>query len=267
MKTPTRRLTFALTALLALLAWSPDASAVVLTDLNSRVDIDQNSQAGAYNWVVDGTDMLYQQWFWYRIGSTGPEHSIDTISAPVVNQLDPATVRIGYAGGGVAIDLLYSLFGGAAGSTQSDLGEQIRIRNTGTNAISFHFFQYSDFDLCDIGGDTVNVESGSRVVQADGTCSLTETVVLPAANLWEANVYSSTLTSLNNATATTLNGNSVFGPGDATWAYQWDLNLGAGDSFLISKNKSIQPIPEPGTLTLIGIGAGLAGLARRRRKA
>src|SRR5690349_15691734 len=57
-----------------------EAAPVTLSDQNTLVEIDPNSQAGQYTWRVDGTDNLFQRWFWYRIGNFGPEQSIDTIS-------------------------------------------------------------------------------------------------------------------------------------------------------------------------------------------
>src|SRR5208337_545666 len=55
-----------------------------LSSGNSSVSIDLGSQAGMYNWTVDGQNQLNQQWFWYRVGSSGPEASIDTIGMPTV---------------------------------------------------------------------------------------------------------------------------------------------------------------------------------------
>ena len=56
-----------------------------------------------------------------------------------------------------------------------------------------------------------------------------------------------------------------FGPGDATFAYQWVVNINPGDAFLMSKDK-VLAVPEP----VSGIAfAGLAAIAvfRRRKKA
>lgn len=270
MKIDSRRLGMALLAIAGAMIWAPSVGAVpvTLTDGNSIVNIEPTTQAGAYNWFVDGRDMLFQQWFWYRIGDTGGEHSINTLGAPTVTPfLGTRGVDVVYQGAGLTVEANYLLTGGSPGSTRSDLGEILRLTNTGTTAINLHFFQYSDFDLCDIGGDSVNVVNGNLVHQSDGSCSLSETVVAPGANLWQVGAYPGLLNLLNDGSPTTLNGLSSFGPGDATWAYEWNATLGAGDSFLISKNKSIQPIPEPATLTLVGIGAGLVGLARKRRKA
>ncbi len=50
------------------------AAPITLVDHNSSVTIDPDSQAGMHDWVVDGVDHLFQQWFWYRIGSN-PEAS------------------------------------------------------------------------------------------------------------------------------------------------------------------------------------------------
>src|SRR4051812_49301756 len=63
-----------------------DASTLVsLVDGNSTVDICvagcASDQHGAINWLVDGTDYLYQEWFWYRadgsVSFDGNTHELD----------------------------------------------------------------------------------------------------------------------------------------------------------------------------------------------
>jgi hypothetical protein len=56
------------------------------------------------------------------------------------------------------------------------------------------------------------------------------------------------------------------GPGDVTWAYQWDFTLGNGQSFIISKDKNMMELPEP--VTMAGLFLGIGCLARyvRNRK-
>ena len=65
-------------------ALSPPASATVVTlsDGNSSVAVSPDTQAGMYNWTINGVNILYQQWFWYRVGDSGPEKSIDTLGTP-----------------------------------------------------------------------------------------------------------------------------------------------------------------------------------------
>jgi hypothetical protein len=45
---------------------------------------------------------------------------------------------------------------------------------------------------------------------------------------------------------------------------QWDRNIAARGTFLMSKNKRIEVVPEPATLAALGLG--FAALLRRRRK-
>src|SRR4051812_24342964 len=69
-------------ALLVVLAgWASPAHAslITLADNNSSVDFDTQTQAGAYNWNIDGQDVLKKQWFWFRVGNVAPEQSIDAI--------------------------------------------------------------------------------------------------------------------------------------------------------------------------------------------
>ena len=48
------------------------ATAITLTSGNSSADINTSTSSGMYNWIIDGTDNLFQQWFWYRVGAQRP---------------------------------------------------------------------------------------------------------------------------------------------------------------------------------------------------
>ena len=242
---------------------------VTLTDLNSTVTIDPDSQSGAYNWTVGGVDQLFQQWFWYRLGATGGESSINTISSATVNQ----TTRIAditYANTLLTVQITYTLTGGTTGSGTSDLAETIRIINNSSTSLDLHFFQYSDFDLNGtIGGDTVQISAAHNTVdQTKGISTLSETVVGPTPNHWEVGTFPSTRDKLNSGTPTTLDDSvGPLGPTDATWALEWDQTIDPGGAFIISKDKRIAPIPLPPSALLLGSGlVGLVGFGIRRRQ-
>ena len=248
------------------------ADLIDLYDVNSEANFDTLSQSGMSNWLVDGVDHLFQQWFWYRTGAMGSESSLDTLAQlgifatdtnPFTDPRDD-TLAVLYGGSGYTVELLYTLRGGALGSNVSDVTEQIIITNTGTSALEFHFFQYADFDIGGTSlGDTAWIQGGNTAVQEDLAAgfSFTETVVTPMPSHYEVATWPSILNSLNDGSPSTLL--DIAGPvsGDLTWAFQWDVTLGAGQSFIISKDKSIQ-IPAPAALALLG----LAGLAARRRR-
>jgi hypothetical protein len=242
------------------------ANIVTLTDLNTTVKVNTGTQAGMYSWVVNGVEQIYQQWFWFRVGNdpATPEASINTLTQTGIGFTN-RYLNVTYGGGGVAIDLTYNLTGGTAGGG-SDVAETIRIVNTTTRSMVLHFFQYSDFDLNgQIGGQTARVVNVNTVQQQGGGMQLSETVVTPAPNHFAVDFWPTTLNQLNDAVATTLNGPAQAGPGDVTWAFQWDFTIGAGHSAIISKDKNLRVIPEPGSMVLLGSGLlGLAAAVRRR---
>jgi len=249
----------------------PRASATTytLTDLNSTLAVDDGSSFGAYNWTIDGADILYQQWFWYRVGSTSGEHSVDSLTLSSANMTDPRSLDLTYSGSGFQVEVSYQLHGGTAGSRTSDVAEVIHITNTGSSPLDFHFFQYSDFDIGYDRIDQVTIDPTRQVVDQapviGGPGILTETVLTPRPNRAEANYYANTLASLMDGSPTNLNNVLTAGPGDVTWAFQWDKVIAPHGSFLISKDKNAQPVPEPATIALLG--GVLVLLARRFRPA
>jgi hypothetical protein len=258
------------------------AGLVTLTDSNSTVLIDPASQDGVKSWTVDGVNQLYQQWFWYRVGDSGGQSSIDAISNPVVISTPGFTDRVDitYQNAQIKVGLELNLTGGSAGSGASDLSETIKITNVGTQSMPLRFFQYSDFDLDGrYPGDVVNITTDPTTGQAiaarqtgPGKSAISESVVAPFADRWEANMYSYTLDSLNGGLPYNLNNQSNYGPGDATWAFQWDRTLAPGTSLIISKDlnlSAVSAVPEPSSLVTGSTALLFLGLARflRRRRA
>lgn len=265
----------------ALIAFAPPSQAqvVVLNHNNSSASINTGSSAGMFNWTVDGQNVLAQQWFWFRVGLNA-EAPINTISAPTITTPNARTLYTSYFNGSYGVNVDYQLTGFSAGSGISDIAETITITNATAAPLDFHFFQYSDFDLGGVGGDRVAISPNlnplspffglyNTATQVDAVGGLTETVLTPGANHGEVGNFNVTLVKLNNGVADNLSDvNGPVGPGDVTWAFQWDFIVPAGGSLGISKDKLLHLtlVPEPSSLALVGLGA-MAVILRRKNRA
>jgi hypothetical protein len=266
---------FALIALFHSMPRFASGALITLIDDNSSMAIDPDTASNAAHWVVDGVDHLARQAFWYRIGNAAEQsvHSLaigSQIASDTNFDPDLDTLFVRYLGAGFHIDVHYSLDGGLPGSRASDMAEQISISNTGASPLDFHFFQYNDFDLNDSNsGDSAVFTNENAVRQFEGAVSLSETVVTPAASHREIASYPLTLGKLTDAAPTTLSDTppigTVAGPGDLTWAFQWDFLLQPGRTYQISKDKHLSGVPEPTAAVVLGIGLGLLTAVRRRR--
>jgi len=264
--------------LLGGLAVQSQAQIYTLYHNNSSLNIDvTQGTAVVSDWQVDGVNQLNQQWFYYRVGSNGPESPIDSISSATINTWNAALHRLltfSYANSAYSVQVGFTLTGGTAGSASANLGETITVKNTSSTNVEFHLFQYSDFDLGDVlGGQTVQFYTNTigqyyKAVQTSSAGSVTETATSAAVPIGhvEAATYNGTLASLTDANPTTLNDSKNAGPDNVTFAYEWDVTLAPGGSFQISK--ALQVVPEPSALVLIPSGIlALAWLHRRRRVA
>ena len=270
----TRCLCCCVASILGLVAVPAFGSSFTLSDLNSVAVVTPTSQAGMQSWTVDGVNDLAQQWFWYGIGS-GSVSSIDTLGPPTVTQSSSSSLTLMYAGPGLSATVSYFMTGGAPGSNTSDIGENIKLQNTSASSEALHFYQYSNFQLG--GGTTSNFlqfSNANAVDQTNMTLQLSETaetVDTPAPNAWQGGAYPSILNVLNAGTAVTLNDTPAIGtqigPGNMSWAYEWDKTLAPNATLTIAKEKNIEAVPEPGTLAILGlcIVSVCAGLRTRRR--
>jgi len=255
-----------------LVVQADSAAPVVLTDNASTVVIDPASQAGMFQWMVSGVNQMEQQWFWYRIGNAGPEFSIDTLGAPFVGVSDvnfngqPDTLFARYIANMLQVETTFTLTGANPGVMQSDIAETIKLQNLTAEPMDLHFFRYCDLDL---GGtpldQSVQIAGGNTAQQWDVGIFASETVETPLATTMQVDFFPVVLNMLNDGLPSNLNGNAgPVGPGDLTWAFQWDVTLGPAGApnsvLIISKDKQI--VPEPATLSLLALGA-LAMIRRR----
>jgi len=260
-----------------LMATTAAGGMITLQDQNSTVTIDPNSSNGVNSWTINGVQELVQQWFWYRIGNTGPAHSIDTLGTPVTTQYGPLGVTVSYSNStsGLSVVVDYTLTGAPTGTGQSDLDAGITLINSGSSTMNLQFFHYSNFALNgSLSGGTVSFPDAHTVDESNSVPTLAETVVSPAATHHEgaANLLG-TLTSPSLTTLTDLPaiGAPGTGTGDMNWAYEWDLALPANGAQLISDDTHLtdpNAVPEPSTLALLfSAGLGMIGCAWRRRRA
>jgi hypothetical protein len=206
------------------------------------------------------------------LGGESPLPALGLVSAVPIDttgdDLDDM-LRLKYAKGGLTVEVIYTLVGGTPGSGWADLTEVIRITNSSTAALVTHFFQYVDFDLGPGGAsDTAQIRGGNTATQSFGAVNVAETVATPDPSQYAAAVSPAIRDSLMDGGPTNLG--LVSGPvtGDATWGFQWDFSLAPGSgTYIISKDKRLEVVPEPATLALVGVGlAGAMARCRRNNK-
>lgn len=241
------------------------ANAAVFTLADGNATVIGNDAIGLNDWVTDGTDHLFNQDYFWRVGSTSFEQRQGALGPAVINQIAANIANVKFtSAGNFSIDITYTLVGGTLGSGTSDIGEVVRVTNLGNQALDFHLFEYDDFDILGSASGDSAFFDGNIITQYEmPVVSMVGTV--PTANGWEIGPWPGLLNSLEDTSTTNLsNSTTPSGPGDLNFAFQWNRTIAAGGSFIMSKNKRIETVPEPATMAALGLG--LAAMARRRRK-
>jgi hypothetical protein len=256
---------------LMFLSSSASAGLITLIDENSVAKIDTQSQAGFYDWFVDGIDHMYQEWFWLGVGNN-PEVSVDPfwisdqVSDTDLDGNDDTLVSVFRNPGVWEMKLRFSLLGSNLG--YSDMAEQIRVTNLSQQTQLFRLYEYTDFDLNASSDDDWGGVSPPALAEQEDLDGFVAQVSTTPFNFWEMDVFPNILNKLNDGVADTLpNATSpLFGPKDITFALQWNRSLAPGREFIISKDKIISAVPEPSSVVLLGLGGmALACLGLRRR--
>ena len=265
---------------------SVSATAQVYTMSNggstATVNVGNTGVLGMNSWTVGGVSgsQLNQQWFWYSVNSA-VQQPINTIgTANVFNFSSPATpidnLGVQYQNAQLTVQVQYILSGNGPASGSADMVENLSIVNNSASSINLSFYQYSNFNLFQNNQNSVSLSGGPggytgalQTAGGPGGNGIAEVIDAPLANFGEAALVGQTLGELNGPSYYTLNDNASAGPGDVTWAFQWNVNLASGATFNITKDKglSIQLVPEPSTLAFIALGIGALGLSMRRKSA
>lgn len=271
------RLGIVVLALLAMLGSASEAQ-IILQDLNSTISVNPATPGRPMMdlWDVNGVPQLSPVGgvdYYFRVGSAGPEAQLNTL--PLVGavpsdtnpftDLRPDTASMLYRTGLFDAELKVSLQGAAGASKWSDVAHQLRISNTGNEALDFHLFQYANFDLGGTPLDTGIIYSPDEVLQSDASgawqVSVSE-IVTPDASHWEISNFPNLLQKLQDPLTTVLNDSTGPISGDVEYGFQWDIVIQPGDSFILSKDMLI--IPEPSSIALLGVISGVGLFVRRR---
>jgi len=151
------------------------------------------------------------------------------------------------------------------GFSTATIDETITIENIDPSGapITLTLSEYDDFDLNDNSDDDTVSSDGTIFTQTAGNTTLTLTSTLfdyfDVGECCEGDILEDELVDGH------LAGRTDFGPGDAAFALQYDLEVVNGQAIVIEKQKTITVVPEPASLALFAIGMAAIGYRRKRR--
>ena len=236
---------------------------ITLTDImgpNTVVNIDPYTQAGIYEWLVDGTNHMRQNSYWFSVGS-GPITPISSLGSITVTPIMDMMCSVLYSGSLFDMEISYMLMGAPLGSGQSDIAQIVSINNKTGSVLDFSLYEFVNLDLNGKSlGQSGTLPNSSTLSQTEGTTeSQWSAIEIPS--IIEVGDAATLLAKLNNSTPFVANSNYE---GDVAAVFQWNMAL--GDSAMMSQDNALfnGAVPEPASMTVFAALFGLVPLMRRR---
>lgn len=238
------------------------AGPLSVANANSSITVDPTSVFGLSSYVVDGIENDFEQSYWTRgLGATfeSPLSDLPVTAAEALGNL----IMVTYGAPQFDVQVRYVLLGGSPDSHIASLLETLMFFNRTGQPIPLTLFMETDLD---VGGTAENRAVGdiNGINQsAPGWSALVSANPIPDA--FQIAPFPDLFLSLGDTASTNLtNTGSPFGPGDATFAFQWNVILPVGSTYTVSVQKAFVPEPATWCLTALGFGTALA-FGRRRR--
>ena len=236
---------------------------ITLTDImgpNTVVNIDPYTQAGIYEWLVDGTNHMRQNSYWFSVGS-GPVTPVSSLEIVSINPAMDMMCDVQYSGPLVDIKITYMLMGMPSGSGQSDIAQIVEIINNTAAAQNFSLYEFVNLDLNGKAlGQSGTLLNSSTLSQTEGATE-SQLSINEIPSIIEVGDAATLLAKLNNSTPFVANSNYE---GDVAAVFQWNMAL--GDSAMMSQDNALfnGAVPEPASMTVFAALFGLVPLMRRR---
>ena len=237
---------------------------ITLTDFmgpNSVVNIDPYTQAGVFEWIVDGTNHMKQNSYWFSIGD-GPITPISSLPNITITPMMDMMCNVLYSGSLFNLEISYMLMGAVLGSGQSDLAQIVSIVSNSETDLDFHLYEFVNLDLNGkSAGQSGNLTTSSTLSQTYGSTE-SELSVNDIPVLVEVGDSATLLAKLNNGAPLVANSNY---DGDVACVFQWNIVL--SESAMLSQDNVLLngAVPEPASMTVFTALFGLVPLMRRRR--
>lgn len=226
---------------------------------------------GLVNWKDPfGYDYVYQDTWFGRGGDAASEGPLSSLTFLSGSNSAPNQILLNFKDNGqLSLDLSYELSGSGLSSSVLEKGI---LTNGGTDPLTLSIFKYADYDLTyghSAHNDDFAFGNALGITQHDAfsIVSMTPTSSIP--NAFQISVVGcpgSIISSLNDGNVTNLNNTgSPYGPGDASFAFQWNFTLAPGQAYTIENMKTLTTTPEPISCALFLVGGGALVLARKKK--
>ena len=247
---------------LLLWAGAPSAQALTISDGVGSITVSDGT-GGLTDFTVNGANDLFEIRYFYRTSAMSQEIPIvGRFAGPAVSsvsQTAPDTITVLGSVTEFDYQLDYVLLG-------DSLSLSLTVDETNGLPLSLSLFSYQDWDVDGPGGGDFLAWDGTVMTVSDPPLTRTiDVTTTTAADATEAANWPALQNAFQDAGVTNLTDGAglPFGPGDASFAFQYDRVIAANGSTTIDMEFAVIPEPDSGRLIALGL-LGL-GLARKRR--